>query len=106
VILCLRPENVILSEIVAGSPAGTRNTFPANVVRITPMGPYQKVQLNCGFSLVAYVPNPSFSELSLKKGTEVLASFKAKTVHAIVGASRSVLTEAKSGGSSRQETVG
>jgi tungstate transport system ATP-binding protein len=106
VVLCIRPENVILSDIVYGGPAGTKNTFPANVVRITPMVPYQKIHLNCGFPLVAYVSNPSFSELSLKKGSEVLACFKAKRVHAIVGASRSVLTGAKSGGSSQQGTVG
>jgi tungstate transport system ATP-binding protein len=62
------------------------NTFPATVEKITPMGPYQKVHVDCGFSLVAYVTNPSFSELSLKEGTEVLAAFQAKTVHAICGA--------------------
>ena len=106
VILCIRPENVTLSDIASGNTAGIRNTFPATVVRITPMGPYQKVQLNCGFPLVAYASNPSFSELSLKKGSEVLASFKAKRVHAIRGASRSVLTGAKSGGSSQQDTAG
>lgn len=83
VILCIRPENVTLSDIASGNPAKTGNTFPAKVVRITPLGPYHKVQLNSGFPLVAYVPNPSFSELSLKEGSEVLASFKAKTVHAI-----------------------
>ena len=106
VVLCIRTENVILSDVVHGGPAGTENTFPANVVRTTPMVPYQKIHLNCGFPLVAYVSNPSVSELSLKKGSEVLASFKAKRVHAIVGASRSVLTGAKSGGSSQQDTVG
>jgi len=106
VVLCIRTENVILSDVVHGGPAGTENTFPANVVRTTPMVPYQKIHLNCGFPLVAYVSNPSVSELSLKKGSEVLASFKAKRVHAIIGASRSVLTGAKSGGSSQQDTVG
>jgi tungstate transport system ATP-binding protein len=83
VILCIRPEYVTLSDIASGDPAGGRNTFPAKVERITPMGPYQKVQLNCGFPLVAYVANPSFSELSLNKGAEVLASFKTKAVHVI-----------------------
>jgi tungstate transport system ATP-binding protein len=83
VILCIRPENVILSEIVPRSPAGTRNTFPADVVRITPMGPYQKVQLNCGFTLVTYVTSHALSALSIKQGTEVLASFDAMAVHVI-----------------------
>jgi tungstate transport system ATP-binding protein len=83
VILCIRPENVILSEIVSGSPARTRNTFPANVERITPMGPYQKVHLNCGFPLVTYVASHALSALSIKQGTEVLASFDAMAVHVI-----------------------
>jgi molybdopterin-binding protein len=83
VILCIRPENVILPGLASGNPVETENTIPAKVVKITPMGAYQKVQLNCGFPLVVYVNNLSFSELSLKEGTEVLASFKAKAVHGI-----------------------
>ena len=83
VILCIRPENVILLEIVSGSPARTRNTFPASVERITPMGPYQKVQLNCGFPLVTYVTSHALSALSIKQGTEVLASFDTMAVHVI-----------------------
>jgi tungstate transport system ATP-binding protein len=83
VILCVRPENVILSEIVSGSPARTRNTFPASVERITPMGPYQRVQLNCGFPLVTYITSHALSALSIGQGAEVLASFDANTVHVI-----------------------
>ena len=83
VILCLRPENVILSSIGSGGMRPEGNAFPGTVGKITPMGPYQKVQLNCGFPLVAYVPNLSCSELSLKEGAEVLASFKAKAAHAV-----------------------
>jgi len=82
-ILCIRPENVTLSGINSGSTVGTRNTFPANVERITPMGPYQKVQLNCGFPLVTYVASHVLSALSIKQGTEVLASFDVLAVHAI-----------------------
>jgi tungstate transport system ATP-binding protein len=86
VVLCIRPENVILSPPHSETNGSPGNSFPATVERIMPMGPYQKVLLNCGFSLVAYVANPSFSELSPKNGTEVLASFKAQAVHAIRGA--------------------
>jgi len=83
VILCIRPENVTISDIASGGAVGTRNTFPANVDRITPMGPYQKVQLNCGFPLVTYVTSHVLSALSIKQGTEVLASFDVLAVHAI-----------------------
>jgi len=47
------------------------------------MGPYQKVQLNCGFPLVTYVTSHALSALSIKQGTEVLASFEVTAVHAI-----------------------
>ena len=83
VILCIRPENVILSNIASGNPVGSGNTFPANVERITAMGPYQKVELNCGFPLVTYVRGHTLSALSIKQGTEVLASFDARSIHVI-----------------------
>jgi tungstate transport system ATP-binding protein len=89
--LCIRPENVTLSAIVSGNMTTATDTFPGAVEKITPIGHYRKVQLNCGFPLVAYVTNPSFSDLSLKEGMEVLASFKAKSVHVIRGATSSAV---------------
>jgi len=83
VILCIRPENVSLSDVVSGNSVGTKNMFRASVVRITPMGPYQKVQLNCGFPLVTYVTGHALSALSIKEGTAVLASFDSTAVHVI-----------------------
>jgi hypothetical protein len=47
------------------------------------MGPYHKIQLNCGFPLVTYAASHALSALSVKLGTQVLASFDAKTVHVI-----------------------
>jgi tungstate transport system ATP-binding protein len=81
--LCIRPENVVLSDIGSAGIAGTANNFPANVGRITPMGPYQKVQLDCGFPLVTYVTGCSLSALCIKEGTTVFASFDTMAVHAI-----------------------
>lgn len=83
VILCIRPENVILSNTGSGSVAGTVNIFPADVERITPAGPYQKVKINCGFPMVTYLTSHSLSELSIKEGTQVLASFAAMAIHVI-----------------------
>jgi tungstate transport system ATP-binding protein len=59
VILCIRPENVTLTDPGAGNAMNPSNAFPAKVERITPMGLYHKVKLNCGFSLVAYLTNHS-----------------------------------------------
>ncbi|MDP2907717.1 MAG: TOBE domain-containing protein, partial [Nanoarchaeota archaeon] len=46
-------------------------------------GLYQKVQLHCGFPLVAYVTNHSLEELSLREGKEVKVSFKATAIHVV-----------------------
>ena len=91
--LCIRPENVTLSAIASGNSTRETDTFPGTVEKITPIGHYRKVQLNCGFTLVAYVTNPSFSDLSLKEGTEVLAFFKTAAVHVIRAATRDRNTE-------------
>lgn len=80
VVLCIRPENVTLS--VRPSPEGTsaRNVFLGKIVKIVSLGLYQKIHLQCGFPLVAYVTNHSLEELSLAEEKEVRASFKATAV--------------------------
>jgi tungstate transport system ATP-binding protein len=83
VVLCIRPENVTLTEAAAGNTMNPGNAFPGRVERITPMGLYHKVKLNCGFPLVAYLTNHSFTSLCLKEGGEAIASFKPSSVHAI-----------------------
>jgi tungstate transport system ATP-binding protein len=83
VILCIRPENVTLSNTSAGNVTSSRNAFRGKVERITPMGLYHKVKLNCGFPLVAYLTNHSFSTLDLKEKDEAIASFNPTSVHAI-----------------------
>jgi tungstate transport system ATP-binding protein len=79
-VLCIRPENVTLSIHLSKESISARNVFQGRIVKITPLGFYQKVQLNCGFLLVAYITNHSLEELSLVEGKEVRASFKATAV--------------------------
>jgi tungstate transport system ATP-binding protein len=83
VILCIRPENVTLSTQPFKEGSSARNVVPGRIVKITPLGFYQKVQLDCGFLLVAYITNHSLEELSLVEGKEVRASFKATAVTVI-----------------------
>jgi tungstate transport system ATP-binding protein len=83
VVLCIRPENVTLSTQSFKEGSSARNVVPGRIVKITPLGFYQKVQLNCGFDLVAYITNHSLEELSLIEGKEVKASFKATAVTVI-----------------------
>ncbi|MBI5015727.1 MAG: ABC transporter ATP-binding protein [Deltaproteobacteria bacterium] len=81
VLLGIRPENVTLLR--ASPPEGTsaRNRFPARVEKITPQGPVQKVYLDCGFPLTAFVTQRSLEDLQLRPGTAVIASCKATGVH-------------------------
>jgi tungstate transport system ATP-binding protein len=83
VLCCIRPEHVTLS--VNAPPPGTsaRNVFSGTIRTITPLGLFQRVRVDCGFELVAYVTRQSLEELSLTEGKSVTASFKATAVHVI-----------------------
>jgi tungstate transport system ATP-binding protein len=83
VVFCIRPENVTLSTHMAREETSARNIFPGRITRISSLGFYQKVQLDCGFPLVAYVTNHSMGTLSLREGKEIVASFKATAIHVI-----------------------
>ena len=80
VVLCIRPENVTLSVCPSQEATSARNVFAGKIVKIISLGLYQKVQLDCGFSLVSYVTNHSLEELLLVEGKQVRASFKATAV--------------------------
>jgi len=83
VVCFIRPENVTLSTGVSGSATSARNVFPGKITKITPLGLFHKVQLDCGFPLVAYVTHLSLENLSLREGNSIVASFKATAVHVI-----------------------
>jgi tungstate transport system ATP-binding protein len=83
VLLCIRPENVTLSTSALRETTSARNVLSGRIEKITSLGAYQKVRLNCGFPLVAYVTRHSLEKLSLKEGKEVVASFKATSIHVI-----------------------
>ncbi|MFQ5849593.1 MAG: ABC transporter ATP-binding protein [Candidatus Binatia bacterium] len=85
VLLCLRPEDIVLSrpgrEDLASS---ARNRLIGKVMKITPWGSHYRVAVGCcGSYLVAYVTRPLFLSLNLREEDEVAASFKATAVHVI-----------------------
>ncbi len=82
-ILCIRPENVTLSTNPSETATSARNIFPGTIGRIVPMGLFQKVELDCGFPLVAYITHDSLKALSLCEGADVSASFKATAIHVV-----------------------
>lgn len=81
--LCIRPESVTLSAEPFGSGASARNVFHGTITKIATMGLYQKVLIECGFPLVAYVTNRSMERMGLKEGRDVNASFKATAIHVV-----------------------
>jgi len=83
IVLCIRPEDVTLSPSPLKEKTSARNVFTGKILRIVPLGPYQKVHLHCGFPLVAYITHPSQKTLSLMEGIEVTVSFKATAVRVI-----------------------
>lgn len=83
VILCIRPEHVTLSLHLSKEGTSARNVFSGRIEKITSLGLYQKIQLNCGFPLIAYATNHSLEELSLTEKREVRVSFKATAIHVI-----------------------
>ena len=79
---CLRPENVtVLNQTLGKSSA--RNIFEAKVSKVVRQGFFNKLTLDCGFPLVAYITITSCEDLAIIQGVTVLASFKATSVHVI-----------------------
>ena len=84
VLVCLRPEDIILAHPTDGGQASSaRNKLAATVQRITPAGPHASVTLDAGFPIVALITKQSLEDLGLSPGSGVVASFKATAVHLI-----------------------
>jgi tungstate transport system ATP-binding protein len=83
VLLCIRPENVTVSTGSSKEITSARNVFSSVVKRIIPSGAFYKVELDCGFPLVAYVTNHAREDLSMHEGMDLTASFKATAIHVI-----------------------
>lgn len=78
---CLRPEDVTLALSKVSSSA--RNSFAGVVTWVVTMGPLTRVEVDCGFPLVALITKRSAEEMALKKGKQVYATFKATGVHIV-----------------------
>jgi len=81
VCVCLRPEDITLA--LSPSSSSARNSFIGRITRVVPFGPLTRVEIDCGFPLVALVTRRSAEELDLDKGKQVYASFKATAAHVI-----------------------
>jgi len=82
-LVCLRPEDIVLSPAGAWPLDSARNHLRGIVRAVTPAGAEVRVEVDCGFPLVARITRRSLEELELETGSEVIASFKATAVHLV-----------------------
>ena len=80
--LCIRPEHVSLTTSSPG-PSDAVNSYPGRVEKVTLIGLYHKVWIDCGFPLIIFVTHNSLSSPLLMKGSTVQASFNVSDVHVI-----------------------
>jgi tungstate transport system ATP-binding protein len=80
---CIRPEEIILARIKESTSA--RNSFAGEITRVVLFGPLARIELNCGFPLIAMITKRSAEEMNLQVGDHIYASFKATGVHVIKG---------------------
>ena len=78
---CIRPEDIILSP--SKTETSARNSFMGRITRIASLGSVSRVEIDCGFRLIALVTKRSAEELDLESKREIYASFKATGVHII-----------------------
>jgi tungstate transport system ATP-binding protein len=77
----IRPEDVTFT--LSKDSSSARNVFQGEITRMLPIGPLVRIEINCGFPLLAVVTKTSVAELGLDTGSVVYASFKATAVHTI-----------------------
>lgn len=78
---CVRPEDVTLALSRVSSSA--RNSFIGEITRVVSLGPLSRIEIDCGFRLVALVTKRSAEGLNLARTKKVYATFKATGVHIV-----------------------
>jgi molybdate transport system ATP-binding protein len=80
VFACIRAEDVALTR-QAGQVSSARNRLAGRVRSVTPEGALARVELDCGFPLVAMITAQSAVELALGEGESICAVVKTTSVH-------------------------
>jgi tungstate transport system ATP-binding protein len=84
VLVCLRPEEIVLARPDASFAAESmRNVLRGTVDQVTQIGAQLRVRMNTGVPLTALITKQSWQELSLAEGQPVQAAFKASAAHVI-----------------------
>jgi tungstate transport system ATP-binding protein len=83
-IVCgIRPENVGICAKHDPEIEKNKNAFSGRITQIFSMGPFLKIQLDCGFPLIALVTRETLAEQELFEGKQIYASIKPASVHII-----------------------
>lgn len=83
VLVGIRAEDVILMRTDSAVRTSARNTWSARVTGVVDEGALLRVELDCGFPLVARLTRQAAAELGLAPGVAVIALVKAPNVHLI-----------------------
>jgi len=74
----IRPEDITLT--LSQKTGSARNSFQGQIVKMALVGPLIRIEVDCGFSLLALVTKRSAEELNLSIGKQVHTSFKASAI--------------------------
>jgi molybdopterin-binding protein len=86
VVVCLRPEEIFVEDAAPGKTTGrgsARNRLTGKVTAIEILGPVARITVDCGTNLKALITKRSLDELHVGVGMNVVAGFKATSVHVI-----------------------
>ena len=84
--VCIRPEEIFIEDAIKGKRTGrasTRNRLSGKVASIEILGPVARITVDCGVIIKALITKRSLDDLHIGLGMEVIAGFKATSVHVI-----------------------
>ncbi len=79
--LIVRPEDVTIA--VSSERSSARNRLEGTIIHLSIVGPLVRLEIDCGFKLMAVVTRQSAEELGLAIGHKVHAVLKAAAIHVI-----------------------
>ena len=82
-LLCIRPEDVLLTATSRGDDALPGNCIAGQVSSVIPQGPLSKVTIDCGVRIVAAVSGHVARELALAPGREVAVTLRPSDLYVI-----------------------
>jgi len=84
VLLCLRPDDIVLDLPGADLKSTARNQYFGRVIKVTPWGSHYRVAVKHGSVLfIAFITRRTFFQHQLREGVEVVVSFEPSSVHVI-----------------------